>query len=343
MPLWPRVKAAGAAARRRSPALDHLARAYARYQKDTGNELAASVTLPGFLAFFPLLALAFAGLGFVVSNSVSAQRDVLNAVRDYLPGLLCSSQVPAYPCAAHQIDIHQLSGQSAAAGIVGLVGLIWAGLGWVDAFRTALRRIWHQSTDAGFVLLAKLKDLGVLVLLGIGLAASLFVAAAAGSATTWVLDGLGLGHAAWANLALKLAGTSTTLLVDVALFMVVFVVLGQSGRPRRQVARGAALAASGLTVLQLLGATYVHRTTGNPVYGSFAVIVGLIVWINLVVRFTLFCAAWTVTAAGDSDVAPSGTARRRHQHRRRAAARGDRQPQVSADPAPARAPAATPS
>ena len=56
------------------------------------------------------------------------------------------------------------------------------------------------------------------------------------------------------------------------------------------------------------GAIYIERTTENPLYGAFAVIVGLLVWINIVSRVLLLCAAWTVTAPYDSDVPPSGTA-----------------------------------
>jgi membrane protein len=61
-------------------------------------------------------------------------------------------------------------------------------------------------------------------------------------------------------------------------------------------------------VLKRVGAVYIERTTENPVYGTFAVIVGLLVWINIVSRMLLFCAAWTVTQPYDSDIEPSGTA-----------------------------------
>ena len=84
------VKGAAAQARRRRPSVDHLVRAYGRYAADGGGRLAASVALPGFLSFFPLIALAFFVLGFVVSGSTDAQRSILVATKDYLPGLLCS-------------------------------------------------------------------------------------------------------------------------------------------------------------------------------------------------------------------------------------------------------------
>ena len=68
------------------------------------------------------------------------------------------------------------------------------------------------------------------------------------------------------------------------------------------------LGAVGLEILKVVGSVLVARTTKNPVYGAFAVVVGLLIWINLVSRFMLLTAAWTVTAPYDTDVAPSGTA-----------------------------------
>jgi membrane protein len=44
------------------------------------------------------------------------------------------------------------------------------------------------------------------------------------------------------------------------------------------------------------------HTVRNPVYATFSVAVGLLVWINLVTRMTLFAAAWTATVAPRTDV-----------------------------------------
>jgi membrane protein len=59
--------------------------------------------------------------------------------------------------------------------------------------------------------------------------------------------------------------------------------------------RGCLFGAVGFEVLKLVGTYFVGHTMRNPVYASFAVIVGLLIWINLVSRFILFTAAWTAT------------------------------------------------
>jgi membrane protein len=74
--------------------------------------------------------------------------------------------------------------------------------------------------------------------------------------------------------------------------------------------RGAVFGAVGFNILKLVGTLYIGRTVSNgvEVYGTFAVVVGLLIWINLVSRFVLYSAAWVVTGDDEADLPPSGTA-----------------------------------
>jgi hypothetical protein len=102
-------------------------------------------------------------------------------------------------------------------------------------------------------------------------------------------------------------GTVLALFTSTLLFLYLFIRLPKVQTPWREIVKGAVLAAVLFEVLKRVGAIYIERTTDNPLYGAFAVVVGLLVWINLVSRMLLFCAAWTVTGPYDSDTAPSGT------------------------------------
>ena len=61
-------KAALASARDKRPFLDHLIRAFGRYQADAGDRQAAAVTFFGFLSFFPILALATSVLSYALGD-----------------------------------------------------------------------------------------------------------------------------------------------------------------------------------------------------------------------------------------------------------------------------------
>jgi membrane protein len=295
----PSPKALFTRARDKRPALDHLVRAAQRYQADTGDRLAAAVTFFGFLSFFPLLALSASLLAIVLGDS--AVTTVAREVDSFSPGL------------SEQLGLETLleKNKSTALGLAGLAslaGLLYAGLGWVDALREAVRTVWHQNVKAGNLIKKKAVDVLILAGLGATLVFSLLVSAAAGAFTDVALGLLGLDDSFVAGALVTVLGTVLALLTSTLLFLYLFIRLPKVQTPWRKVLKGAVLAAVLFEVLKRVGAIYIERTTENPLYGAFAVVVGLLVWINLVSRMLLFCAAWTVTGPYDSDVAPSGTA-----------------------------------
>ncbi|WP_230203223.1 YihY/virulence factor BrkB family protein [Parafrankia discariae] len=283
------------AVRRRYPFVDHTVRAYGRYTSDGGDRLAASTTYFAFLSFFPIVALVFSIAGFVVDAYPDAQAKLTEQINDYLPGL------------ADRLDVSTIGHAKVGAGLIGLAGLLLAGLAWVSALRDSIRLVWHQSLETGNFIVQRLRDIAILTGLGLTLLASLVVTSLATSATGVFLRWVGLEGstaAAWATGVLALL---VALAIDAAVFVYIFWRLPERTN-RRRVLRAAALGAVGIELLKLLGTWLVGQTTSNPVYGIFAVIVGLLIWINIVMRWLLFVAAWAVTAPYASDVHPSGTA-----------------------------------
>ena len=96
----------------------------------------------------------------------------------------------------------------------------------------------------------------------------------------------------------KLVALVLGFLVDLPLFTLLFT--GMSGwRPRKRLLRGVLLASLGFEALKLAGSLLLAHTTSKPAYATFAVGIGLLVWMYLVNRVILFAAAWTVTGPGD--------------------------------------------
>jgi membrane protein len=73
--------------------------------------------------------------------------------------------------------------------------------------------------------------------------------------------------------------------------------------PWRNLFQGALVGGVGFSLLRISAAALLPRLTANPLYASFVVVVGLLVWLNLVARLMLISAAW---AANDVDLAPIG-------------------------------------
>jgi membrane protein len=299
-----RLRARIRAARARWAWFDHAVRAYRRNNEVLGSQLAAAVTYFGFLSFFPLLALAFSVVGYISGAYPDAQDAVTRAIEDNFPSLIGSGQ--------GQLDIQDVIDAKAGAGIIGLVGLAYAGLGWLDAVRAALRRVFGTSDlPLGFV---KKKAIDVAVLAGLGLAllASLAVSSFATSLTSQLLGTVNLDDKFAALALLKVLSVALALVADTVLFAILLGRLSGAHLPWRRVRSAAVLGAIGFELLKLVGTFLIARTTHNPVYATFGVIVGLLIWINLVSQLMMFVAAWGATQpyseAPDSAPAPVSSA-----------------------------------
>ncbi|MFG1941854.1 YihY/virulence factor BrkB family protein [Nonomuraea sp. NPDC048826] len=277
----------------RRPSVDHLIKTGGRYQAQSGDRLAGAVTYFSFLSFFPLIALSFALLGYVVTVSEAFAAALETAIVQRLPGL------------AGELNLSAIKDARATAGIIGLLGLLYAGLGAVDALRGALREISMTTTPPLSFVLGKLRDLVSLLLLGVTLIVSVLVGGLATSATKIVADFLFGVSSPLVTTATGLAGIVGSVVADWLLFMIVFGWVSRPAQPLRVLAQGALLGAIGFGLLKQLASLLLAPTMSNPVYGAFAVMVGLLLWINFSARLVLFVAAWIATAGGAPPPAPS--------------------------------------
>lgn len=289
MPVKEKLEARVRAARSGRPWVDHAVRAYDRHSEVLGNHVAAAITYFGFLSFFPLLALGFSLVGYVSAVYPQARDGITAAVEGAFPSLIGTGP--------GEINIDDVVAAKGAAGLVGIVGLLYAGLGWVDSLRVGLRRVFGTEDEPLTFARKKTADLLVLVLLGTALLASVVVSSTATSATAYVLGTVGLDDSLVATVLLKVLAVVLSLTVDAVLFAILLSRLPGARLSWHQLRSGARLGAVGFEVLKLLGTFLVARTTQNPVYATFGVVVGLLVWINLVSKLLVYAAAWTATQA----------------------------------------------
>src|SRR5688572_9613412 len=244
----PSPKAAFTAAREKRPALDHLVRAFGRYQADAGDRQAAAVTFFGFLSFFPILALATSVLSYALGDE--AVGTVVEQVNSYAPGL------------ADQLGLEDIlsdNTKAGAAGLVGLVGLLYSGLGWVDALREAIRAFWHHNVQEGNFLVKKAKDVVILVGLGGTLLLSIAVTSLTGAFSGFALELVELDESPVATAVTWLVGLVLGLLTSTAIFLFLFWRLPKVQSPFRQVLKGAVLAGVLFEMLKRVGALYIER------------------------------------------------------------------------------------
>ncbi|NHA01693.1 hypothetical protein G5V59_23470 [Nocardioides sp. W3-2-3] len=95
-----------------------------------GSQQAGGVTYFGFLSVFPVLALAFFAVGYVAKVFPDAQDALLKALEQVLPGLVGNGE--------GQVPLDDIQSAAGAVGLIGLAGVLYAGLGWLSSLQTAL-------------------------------------------------------------------------------------------------------------------------------------------------------------------------------------------------------------
>jgi membrane protein len=273
--------------RDRRPWLDHLARGYRRYKGNNGDQLAAAITYFSFLALFPMLLLGISIAGYVLVGHQQLLTELTDSIERNVP-VAIGDQVK---------DLINVSLQRRGTlGVVGLLGIGYAGLGWIANLRTGIQLVWNCKPVSENPIKAKLEDLLALVGLSLGILVSLTLTAGGTAVAGKLIELAGLQGTPGLGTAVATVGILLAVAADTAVFAWLFVRLPRRPVRVRSVLRGALFAAVGYELLKLLGTYYLARVGANGAYGAFAGIAGLMIWIDLVSRFMLFSAAWTATA-----------------------------------------------
>jgi membrane protein len=275
-----RVSAAFRARRDRHGWLDHLVRAAVRYDTVAGHRLAAGVTYYGFLAVFPLLLLAYALLGWVAGHN----EDVTTRLSEFL-----AANLPT-------LEVERIAEARYTAGILGLVGVVYAGLGWVDTLRSAVLAIWERDEERGGILLTKLVDFAALLALGPIYGASIALSVLLNSGTEWGLRQLGV-NAGGLNVVLTVVAFAVGVLVNLVVFTMLLAALPRLRIPFGRLFPPALLGAIGFELLKAFSRYALGYTMANPAYRLVASAVGVLIFLNLFNQLLLFCAS--LTATGD--------------------------------------------
>ena len=247
--------------------LNTALRVQKRFDEVHGNYLGAAVTLTTFLSLFPLL-LALVGVLGLVSSSASDLPGTVIAELGIQDETTSAMLRKAFTTAEN-------SGE--AASVVGLLGLLWSGLGVVAALQFAFDSVW-QAPGRGL----KDKLYGLAWLLG---ASVLFLASFALTVLLRQLPG-----PAW---PVAIAGN---LLVGVPLWMWTFRVLTNRDVGWKPLIPGAIFGAVGLQVLQTVGGIYVPRvvSSSSALYGSIGVVFAVLAWLLLLGRLMVYAVTLNV-------------------------------------------------
>lgn len=279
------------------PWFDHVMRAANRYQEQRGDHYAAGITYFTVLALFPLLMVAFAAAGFVLAGNADLLADLKTQITDNVPGSMGDT-------ISDLVDTAIKS--RATVGIIGVLGALYTGLGWMAHLRAALTEQWEQVSKPPNFIMKKLHDLGALVGLALAMVVSLGVSAlGSGSLGKKVLGWVHLDTMPGAHVLLTVVSIIVGIAASWALFVWVI-----ARMPRERVAlhsalRGALLAAIVFEIFKRVAVIYLEKVMSGPAGATFGPIIGIMVFSYITARITLFATAFAATSEESMALAPA--------------------------------------
>jgi membrane protein len=232
-----------------------------------GGPVSSSVTLTFFVSLFPLAVAAIAIVGFVAAGGT----DVADKIIDNL-SLTGSAEDTV------RNAITRASESRRAATVIGVVGLLWSGLGITNAVALAVRAPWQVKVEG-----LRGKAQGVIWLLGS------VVLAAISFGLGWLLGQLPGLLAPILGILLIAVG----LVVEGGFFLWTFWCLGDHRVPWRALIPGAIVGAVGLEILKLAATLVLPRMVegSSSLYGPLGVVFAILAWMAFFARLIVYASA----------------------------------------------------
>jgi membrane protein len=273
------------------PVVAHHLAAFDRANGLRFTRWAAAIALFGYLSLFPLAVLAFVIFGLILANYPEVKAEVETALADSIPLLFDGGSTNS------PVDINRVAQSTVSAGVVSVVGLLFAGLGWIDATIEGTRRMLGAMRRPRNFLILRLQNVAALMAMGTVLILALLVALGIRSAGEWLFGLVGVEFSAgW------VVDLSASLIVGLLVWLVVAAIYGLTWhRPQRSwraVLEGSFMATLSYAILSQFAYIIVGKTLSNPVYGALAVAAALLLFIYFASAVLLYFACWVAVAEG---------------------------------------------
>ena len=253
-----------------------------RYGDDRCGMYSALITFYGVLSVFPLLLLFITAASRILGPNSTAAKNLINSALSQFP--VIGPQLAS--------NIHALSQGNTVATIASALFLLWGALGLTSALQQASHDAWqrprHQEPNLLIRTWRGLRLLGVIAVSVVLTTISAGVAASGYLSQFSRLLGPGL--------------IALGVLINIGAYLVALHILAPKPVLWRTLLPGALIGGIGWSILQQIGGYLIshqlHRTT--QIYGFFAIVLGLVFWLNLGARLFLYASEINIVAAQHS-------------------------------------------
>ncbi len=247
-----------------------------KFGDDQAGNLAALIAYSALVAIFPLLLLLLTVVDIVFKNDPARQKKVVEYA------------LKNYPVIGTDLEnsIGHLS-QKGIALAVAVIGIFIGALGVSNSLQNALNSVWEIpfARRPGFPW-SWLRSAALIIVVGLGFIVT--------TALSVLAAGVHVLHHDLSVLAIVVS-----LVLNFGLFWLAFRLGTAKEITWRQLWLGAAISAVIWQILQSVGTNFISHQLAHatPLYGTFALVLGLIAWLYLQAQLTLYAVEINVVRA----------------------------------------------
>ncbi|MFB9284175.1 YihY/virulence factor BrkB family protein [Pseudoclavibacter helvolus] len=275
------------------------ARVFAHFGARSASVLAGGMAYSAIFSIFAGIWLLFSVAGIFLATNTELRDGLIGVLNSSLPGLIGED-------GAIDPSLLENTGAFGWASTIALIGTLGTALGWLGQARTGIRTIFDVpvATKRSFVV-QKLIDLGFLLAFAVALAISAALTVLSSTFLSSLLSTVGIDESSgFALVVIRIVTVLILLGLDTVVLAGILRILAGLRIPTRSLFFAAFLGAIVIGILKQISTALIGGATSNPLVASFAVLLGLMIFLNLLCTVLLLTAAWVKVTMDDIGASP---------------------------------------
>ena len=272
-------------------------RVYKLYSSRGGNLSAAGMGFQSLFATFAAVWVGFSIAAIVIQGDQARLQAVINFINTQVPGLITTGGL---------IDPNQLMTATALgfSSALSLIILSYTALNWLEYTRVAFRRTFGLPVLMSSFFLRKVRDVILALAYGAVILVSSLLSFLSTGFLTWILGLLGVNDTTFVKVVIRIATGLFVLGLDMVILASMIRMLSGVKIPRKPLWLGSLYGAIAVGLLKIGGGFLMGSASRNPLLASFAVLIVLLLWFNLIARAYLLSVAWIAVSLEDRGESP---------------------------------------
>lgn len=263
-----------------------IVRAFFRFGNGRGWLLAGGITYSAMFSIAAGLTIGINVLAIVMGSNPSLRLAIYKSIDSVLPGII------TLPHKKGMVDPDSLVMNSdfSITGIIAIIILIYSSMSIMMALKSSIRAMFGIEQVPDNVLVDKLRDLLGFIAFGTGIVVTGILGLVNSRVGGAILDWLGL-QSRFSHFLISTGTLAINALIDALIMYILIKFVSRVNVPRKDLLLGLGIFAVLSAILRYLG-TAVVSASNNPILASFAALITLLLWINLLSRVILLVSAF---------------------------------------------------